>query len=142
MSGYLLDTNVLSEFSRRGGPDSRVKQWLEAAYSESLFTSVVTLGEIRFGIELLHPGKRRTQLERWLAHELPEWFEDRILPVDKATFDQWGRLRAQAQLQGRPLPVIDALLAATAFQHRLTLVTRDIGGFSAEGLTVINPWRD
>ncbi|HZO54243.1 MAG TPA: PIN domain-containing protein, partial [Bryobacteraceae bacterium] len=96
MSGFLLDTNVISEFSRKGGPDLRVKRWLEAAESESLFTSIVTFGEIRFGIELLQPGKRRTQLERWLESDLPEWFEGRILPIDQSTLDQWARFRAQA----------------------------------------------
>jgi len=142
MSGFLLDTNVISEFSRKGGPDLRVKRWLEAAESESLFTSIVTFGEIRFGIELLQPGKRRTQLERWLESDLPEWFEGRILPIDQSTLDQWARFRAQAYRKGNPLPVVDALLAATAHQHDMALVTRDTGGFPDLGLTLVNPWQD
>jgi predicted nucleic acid-binding protein len=140
MSGFLLDTNVLSEFNRRGEPDEKVKHWLEAADTESLYASVLTFGEIRFGIELLPPSKRRDQLERWLERDLHEWFEGRILPVDQSIADRWGLLRAQAQLKGRPLSVIDALLAATAVQHDLTIVSRNASDFSVVDLAVVNPW--
>jgi len=140
MSGFLLDTNVLSEFNRRGKPDRLVKQWLEAADTDSLYVSVLTLGEIRLGVELLPPGKRRTQLEQWLDRDLPEWFEGRILPVDQSIADRWGVLRAQARIKGRPLSVIDALLAATALQYSLTLVSRNVSDFSVVGLPVVNPW--
>jgi predicted nucleic acid-binding protein len=140
MSGFLLDTNVLSEFNRRGEPDERVKHWLEAADTESLYASVLTFGEIRYGIELLPPSKRRDQLERWLERDLPEWFEGRILPVDQSIADRWGLLRAQAQAKGRPLSVIDALLAATALQHNLTIVSRNASDFSVVDLAVVNPW--
>ena len=140
MSGFLLDTNVLSEFNRRGEPDEGVKQWLEAADTESLYASVLTFGEIRFGIELLPPSKRRDQLERWLQRDLHEWFEGRILPVDQSIAGRWGLLRAQAQLKGRPLSVIDALLAATALQHNLTIVSRNASDFSLFDLAVVNPW--
>jgi predicted nucleic acid-binding protein len=140
MSGFLLDTNVLSEFNRRGEPDPLVKQWLEAADTDSLYASVLTFGEIRLGVELLAPGKRRTQLEQWLDRDLPEWFEGRILPVDQAIADRWGLLRAQAQLKGRPVSVVDALLAATALQYDLTIVSRNVSDFSVVGLAVLNPW--
>jgi toxin FitB len=140
MSGFLLDTNVLSEFNRRGEPDPLVKQWLEAADTASLYASVFTFGEIRWGVELLPPSKRRTQLEQWLDRDLPEWFEGRILPVDQAIADKWGLLRAHAQLKGRPLSVVDAVLAATALQHDLTIVSRNVSDFSVVGLAVLNPW--
>jgi predicted nucleic acid-binding protein len=140
MSGFLLDTNVLSEFNRRGEPNRLVKQWLEAADTDSLYASVLTFGEIRLGVELLPPGKRRTQLEQWLDRDLPEWFEGRILPVDQSIADRWGLLRAQAQMKGRALSVIDALLAATALQHNLTIVSRNVSDFSIVGLAVVNPW--
>jgi predicted nucleic acid-binding protein len=140
MSGFLLDTNVLSEFNRRGEPDERVKHWLETADTESLYTSVLTFGEIRFGIELLPPSKRRDQLERWLERDLHEWFEGRILPVDQSIADRWGLLRAQAQLKGRLLSIVDALLAATALQHNLTIVSRNAAHFSVIDLAVVNPW--
>jgi predicted nucleic acid-binding protein len=140
MSGFLLDTNVLSEFNRRGEPDPLVHQWLEAADPESLYVSVLTIGEIRLGVELLPPSKRRSQLEQWLERDLPEWFEDRVLPVDESIAQQWGLLRAQAQMKGRPLSVIDALLAATALEHKLTLVSRNVSDFSVVGLDLVNPW--
>jgi len=140
MSGFLLDTNVLSEFNRRGEPDPLVQQWLEAADPESLYVSALTIGEIRFGVELLPPGKRRSHLEQWLERDLPEWFEGRILPVDQSIAERWGLLRAQAQMKGRPLSVIDALLAATALQHGLTLVSRNVSDFSVVGLDLVNPW--
>jgi toxin FitB len=140
MSGFLLDTNVLSEFNRRGQPDPHVRQWLEAADPDSLYVSVLTIGEIRFGVDLLAHGKRRSELEQWLERELPEWFEDRILPVDQSIAERWGLLRAQAQMKGRPLSVIDALLAATALQHNLTLVSRNVSDFRVAGLSIVNPW--
>jgi predicted nucleic acid-binding protein len=140
MSGFLLDTNVISEFNRRGEPDRWVKQWLEAADTDSLYTSVLTVGEIRFGVELLPRSKRRAQLEQWIDRDLPEWFEGRILPVDQSIADRWGLLRAEAQMKGRPLSVIDALLAATALQHNLTIVSRNVSDFSIVGLAVVNPW--
>ena len=140
MSGFLLDTNVLSEFNRRGEPDAYVKEWLGRADPDSVYVSVVTLGEIRFGVELLPPSKRRSQLERWLEIDLAEWFEGRILPIDRAVVDRWGLPRAQAQTKGRPLPVIDALLAATALAHGLTVVSRNADDFQAIGLPFVNPW--
>ena len=103
MSRFLLDTNVLSEFNRRGDPNPLVKEWLEAADTGSLYASVLTLAEIRFGVELLPPGKRRTQLEEWLDRDLPAWLDGRVLPVDRSIADRWGVLRAQAQTKGRPL---------------------------------------
>jgi predicted nucleic acid-binding protein len=140
MSGFLLDTNVLSEFNRRGEPNPLVKQWLEAADPESLYASVLTLGEIRFGVELLPPSKRRMRLEQWLDRDLPGWFEGRILHIDKLIADQWGLLRAQAQVKGRPLSVADGLLAATALHHSLTIVSRNVSDLDVVGLTVVNPW--
>jgi predicted nucleic acid-binding protein len=140
MSRFLLDTNILSEFNRRGDPNPLVKQWLEAADTGSLYASVLTLAEIRFGVELLPPGKRRTQLEEWLDRELPAWFDGRVLPVDRSIADRWGVLRAQAQTKGRPLSVVDGLLAATALQLGLTIVSRNVSDFAAVGVAVVNQW--
>ena len=140
MSGFLLDTNVLSEFNRRGEPDQHVRRWLEAADTESLYASVVTFGEIRLGIELLPASKRRSQLQEWLERDLREWFEGRILPVDERIADRWGLLRAQAQSKGRPLSVVDAFIAASALEHNLTLVSRNVSDFPVEGLPLLNPW--
>jgi toxin FitB len=140
MSGYLVDTNVLSEFNRRGDPDPLVKQWLEAAEPTSLYVSVLTLAEIRFGVERLPLSKRRRQLEEWPDGALPAWFADRMLPVDRSVAHRWGVLRAQAEVKGRPLPVVDGLLAATALEHGLTVVSRNVEDFPSVGLLVVNPW--
>ncbi|MEW5747157.1 MAG: type II toxin-antitoxin system VapC family toxin [Nitrospirota bacterium] len=135
---YLLDTNVISETIRRQ-QNRQVIGWLEQVPPEALFVSVLTLGEIRKGVERLADKNRRERLRLWLEHELPAWFDGRVLPVDLAVADRWGRLLAEA---GRPVPTIDSLLAATALHHELRLVTRNAGDFDYPGLEVINPWQD
>jgi predicted nucleic acid-binding protein len=139
VKGFLLDTNVLSEFSRTGDPDQRVDRWLKATAEESLFASVLTFAEIRRGIELLLSGKRRTQLEEW-QEDLVASFEDRLLPVTKAIADRWAVLSAQAQRRGTPLSNIDGLIAATAMEHDLTLATRNVKDFAGLGVPIFNPW--
>jgi predicted nucleic acid-binding protein len=134
---YLLDTNVVSETIRRQ-QNKVVIEWLAQIPAEALFVSVLTLGEIRKGIEKLAEEKRREKLRLWLEHELPAWFEGRLLPIDFAVADRWGRLLAEV---GRPVPTIDSLLAATALHHELRLVTRNAGDFDYPGLEVINPWQ-
>lgn len=133
---YLLDTNILSETIRRK-PNHTVISWLDQIPGEALFISVLTLGEIRKGIESHSDAKRREKLRVWLEHELPAWFEGRILGIDFAVADRWGRLLAKI---GRPVPTIDSLLAATALQYELRLVTRNANDFRYPGLQVINPW--
>ena len=133
---YLLDTNIVSETVRRN-PNKAVIAWLDQLPGEALFVSVLTLGEIRKGIETLPDKRRREKLRLWLEHDLPAWFEDRVLPVDLSVADRWGRLLAEV---GRPLPTIDSLLAATALHHGLRLVTRNAADFDYPGLEVINPF--
>ena len=140
MTGYLVDTNVLSEFNRRGQPDPHVKRWLASVETDSLYASIITFGEIRLGIELLPEGKRRAQLERWIEHDLHSWFEGRLLMVDEAIMDQWALLMARRQLQGRPLDILDGLLAATALCHGLNVATRNAKDFADLGVEVLNPW--
>lgn len=135
---YLVDTNVISELRRRE-PDPNVVEWFEQRPSTALFLSVLTLGEIRKGIELVTEGKRKLRLLDWLEVELPKFFAGRTLPVDLAVADRWGRLQADA---GRPLPAIDSLMAATALHHGLRVVTRNARDFAYPGLAVINPWLD
>lgn len=103
MSGFLLDTNVLSEFNRTGPPDEHVKQWLDAASEDSLYVSVITVAEIQFGIELLPASKRRAELEQWMEREFSSRFAGRILPVDADIVTRWATLSAERQRQGRPL---------------------------------------
>ena len=141
MRGFLVDANVLSEFSRRGAPDQRVKSWLGAAAPGTLYVSVLTLAEIRRGIELLPPSKRRDQLEHWLENDLLEPFDDaNVLPVTKGIGDRWAALSARAQQKGIQPSVIDGLLAATALEHDLILVTRNVKDFEQLGVGLFNPW--
>lgn len=135
---YLIDTNVLSEFRRRQ-PEQKVVAWMQARPRQSLFLSVLTLGEIRKGIERSDDGPRKQLLIDWLEVELTNYFVGRLLAVDAPTADRWGRLLA---LAGRPLPAIDGLLAATALQHDLTLVTRNTKDFAGLGVRLLNPWVD
>jgi toxin FitB len=112
---------------------------LKTTPEESLLASVLTFAEIRRGIELLPNGKRRTQLEQW-RKELLTSFEVRLLPVTRAIGDRWAVLAAEAQRRGTPLANIDGLIAATALEHDLTLVTRNVKDFSGLDVAIFNPW--
>lgn len=133
---YLIDTNVISEL-RRKAPSQGVVGWLEGRPSSTLFLSVLTVGEIRKGIDAISDVGRRQSLTDWLEIELIAFFTGRILTVDVGVADRWGRLIARA---GRPLPAIDSLLAATALEHDLVLVTRNTKDFENLGVSLINPW--
>ena len=133
---YLLDTNVLSEL-RRKTPDAAVLEWFARGPASTLYLSVLTFGELRKGIEGVTDAKRRMALTDWLETDLPAFFAGRILPVDAQVADRWGRLLSAA---GRPLPAIDSLLAASAAQHGMSMVTRNSRDFADLGLDVINPW--
>ncbi len=139
MSGFLLDTNIPSEF-RNPRPEPRVVQWVDSVPEDSVFISVVTLGEIRKGCELLDAGKRRKELEQWLEGEVREWFLGRILPVTEAIAERWGKLEAKRQRLGLPLNTADGQIAATALEHGLTLVTRNEKDFADLGVSILNPW--
>jgi toxin FitB len=139
VSGFLLDTNVILELVRPH-PDSRVLKWIESTAESLLYLSVLTLGEIRTGITSLVDGRRRVSLESWLDHDLTTRFSDRILPIDSAVADRWGRISANAKAKGSPMPVIDGLLAATAMQFDLTVVSRDETFHKLPSLEVFNPW--
>ena len=140
MNGFLIDTNVLSEYSKPGGPDPGVKHWLETTSRQLQYVSVMTLAEIQKGIELLVASKRRFELEKWLANDLTAWFSGRVLPVDLLVASRWASLVAQGSRTGRPLPTVDSLIAATALVHELTIVTRNTKDFTGSGAITINPW--
>jgi toxin FitB len=140
MSGFLIDTNVLSEYNRPGGPDAGVKRWLETTDRQSQHVSIITLAEIQKGIELLAEGKRRAQLEQWLAQDLEAWFAGRVLPVDRQVAMRWASVVARGSRSGRPLPTVDSLIGATALVHDLVIVTRNTKDFEGIGATTINPW--
>lgn len=139
MSGFLLDTNCISELVRVK-PEPRVLEWMEAADEGLLYLSVLTLGEIRKGLAGLPQSKRRTHLEAWLEVELQARFSRRILPVDAAVADRWGVLAADAKRKGKALSTIDALLAATALHYNLTVVSRNVSDFANTQIPFLNPW--
>jgi len=137
--GFLLDTNVPSELVRPQ-PEPRVRTWVAAQSLDGLFISAVSFGELRKGIMLRTPGKRRTELELWLETDLSILFSGRILPLTRPIAERWGALDAQRQLMGRPLNVPDGQIAATALEHDLALVTRNVKDFAGLGVELINPW--
>jgi predicted nucleic acid-binding protein len=139
MSGYLLDTNCLSELVRLK-PEPRVTAWIEAVDETLLYLSVLTFGEIRKGLAALPQSKRRTNLETWLDVELRARFSGRILPIDIAVADRWGLLAARTKAKGKPLSIIDGLLAATSLHYNLTLVTRNTKDVVATGVATLDPW--
>ena len=139
MTGFLLDTNVPSELTRPKS-DPQVEKWLDDADDDQLFFSVVSLGEIFKGLTILPESKRRQQLQRWIDETLRPWFEGRILPVSEPIAERWGILAGECQLKGRPLKVADGLIAATALEHGLTVVTRNVKDFSDLNVRVFNPW--
>jgi predicted nucleic acid-binding protein len=139
VSGFLLDTNVISELVRPR-PEPKVASWIESTNESLLYLSVLTLGEIRKGVVSVRNSSRRATLEAWLDSELVVRFSNRILPIDQGVADRWGRMAAQLAGAKSPLPVIDGLLAATALHHNLTFVTRNIKDVLAAGVPVFNPW--
>jgi len=139
VSGFLLDTNVISELVK-AKPEPKVTKWIETTDETLLYLSVLTLGEIRKGIASLSPSARRVTLEDWLDHDLALRFSDRILPIDQQVADRWGRIAGSAAAKKSPLPVIDGLFAATAQHHNLILVTRNTRDIAAAGVPAFDPW--
>lgn len=137
---FLLDTNVVSEWTKPR-PNTGVIDWLSHVDEDSVFLSVVTLAELRHGIQRLSPSKRRTQLDEWLRADLLLRFEHRILPVDIAVADRWGNLVARCESKGRAIHAMDALIAATADVHSLTLVTRNSSDFAEVTKSIVDPWK-
>jgi len=134
---YLLDTNIISELISPK-PNKNVIVWLEQIPTDAFFLSVLTLSEIRKGIEKIKDSKREKKLLLWLEHDLPQTFGERILTISLQVADRWGRLQGQAK---RTLPAIDSLFAATALHYDMTLVTRNTADFAdCCGLEIINPW--
>lgn len=136
---YLLDTCLISELVVKQ-PNQQVLDWLDAQEPETLYLCVITIGEIAKGISKLPTSKRKDSLLTWLNVTLPHRFEHRILSVDVSTMMLWGNLVGQLELSGRPLPVMDSLIAAIVLQYSLTLVTRNENDFAGTGVVIFNPW--
>ena len=140
MNGYLVDTNVFSELTRPT-PLPQVEAFLRRS-KDRVFVSVLSIGEVRKGIALMASSNRRALLEEWLDTEIMPWLGDRVLPVSLRVAERWGDLAAQLKIKGKPRPVVDALLAATAFEHDLIVVTRNVADYDDLGVTVLNPWEN
>jgi predicted nucleic acid-binding protein len=140
MKAFLLDTNIPSELIR-ARPEPRVVEWIRDADDEQLFLSVVAIGEISKGFTTHPDSKRRVQLQHWLDHTFRPWFAGRILPIEEPVAQRWGVLDGECQLQGRPLNAADGLIAATALEHDLTIVTRNVKDFDGLGIRIFNPWQ-
>ena len=139
MSGFLLDTNVVSE-AVKPSPNFNVGIWMKSIHESLLYLSVITLGEIRRGIELQPSATRRARLQAWLDSDVRRMFRGRTLDINAEIAERWGVITAKARAIGRPLPVGDALLAATALEHNLTLVTRNTKDVATTGVPTLNPW--
>ncbi len=136
---YLLDTCVLSELIREV-PDSRVVDWVRSQAETRLHLSVLTLGELRKGVERLPSSRKRLRIGAWLDNDLLKRFAGRILPIDERGAERWGIASAKAELAGVPLPVVDGLLAATALARGMTVVTRNTKDMARTGVNLLNPW--
>jgi predicted nucleic acid-binding protein len=136
---FLLDTNVVSEWMKPR-PNPGVVAWLAEVDEDRVFLSVITLAELRYGIERMAPGHRRKRLDEWLEEELPLRFEGRILTIDRAVADACGKVVARSEAMGHRLEAMDAFIAATAEVHRLTVVTRNASDFQSTVKGVMNPW--
>jgi toxin FitB len=136
----LLDTCVFAELQKPIGNPGVIRA-IDAMDDSALFMSVLTIAEIRKGIDKLAPGKRRSRLEEWLIG-LVERYDDRILLIDLAVAEMWGRMNARLEAADSPVPAIDGLIAATALRHDLVVVTRNTRHFEATGAAVLDPFVD
>lgn len=136
MVGFLLDTNIPSELAKPL-PDARVSGWIDAHRESHL--SVISMGELHFGLSLMAAGRRRLRLEAWFDRHLPAIARS-TLPVTRAIAERWGVISAERQRLGKPLNSADGLIAATALEYNFALVTRNVKDFVDLGLTLINPW--
>lgn len=139
MTGWLLDTNVLSEL-RRPRPDARVVAFVTGQPLDVLHVSVVTFAEIRFGIELVKDVSRRMELNEWLEHKLRPMFEDRVLEISEDVMLKWRLLVEDGRKSGHTFSQPDLIIAATALQHGLTIVSRDVSEYEMANAPVLNPW--
>lgn len=138
-TGYLLDTNIISEASKPR-PAPAVVVFLQAQPLGSLYISAISVGELEFGIENVADAGKRAVLRHWLSHDLLRDYAGRVLPISEGVMVSWARMVLASGKKPGQLPCMDALLAATALHHNLTLVTRNTADFAAFSLSLLNPW--
>lgn len=136
---YILDTNVISELIALQ-PEKNVIRWIESVDPQTVFLSVITVGELSKGIEKLPNSQRKAVLKDWLINDLLVRFQDQLLPIDSSLMLAWGTLVARLEAIGRPMPAIDSLIAATSLHSGYTLSTRNVGDFEHAGIALLNPW--
>lgn len=141
MTGWLLDTNILSEL-RRPKPEPKVLAFVATQPLDLLYVSAVTLAEIRFGIERASGATRRAELNDWLAHKVWPMFEERVLAVTEDIMFKWRLLVENGRKAGHTFSQPDLIIAATALHHGLTIVSRDVSDYQKARAPVFNPWRD
>jgi toxin FitB len=135
---YLLDTNVLSEPERKR-PDPNVLEWLASVDYQNVYLSALTVGEIKKGVAKLGSGKRKAHIQNWLE-DVRQHFSGRILPMTENTFSVWGQMYGELEKRGIVRPIFDSLFEATAIEHDLILVTRNVRNFRDSSVTILNPW--
>jgi predicted nucleic acid-binding protein len=136
---FLLDTNVISEWIKPE-PNAGVVAWLAEIDEDRVLISVISLAELRRGVDRMEQGARRKRLDAWLRHDLPVRFEGRVLGIDTAVADAWGAIVARQEARGRPITPMDGFIAATAEVYALTLVTRNVADFETSVERVFDPW--
>ncbi|CAN5456632.1 type II toxin-antitoxin system VapC family toxin [soil metagenome] len=136
---YLIDTCCISELVKKK-PNPNVVKWFADRDELSMYLSVITFGELRKGIEKLPDSKKKKELNRWVKEDLYNRFKNRVLNINMEEVNKWGEILATAEKNGKPLPAIDSLIAATAQVHELSVVTRNTQDMEGSGVEVINPW--
>jgi predicted nucleic acid-binding protein len=137
---YVLDTNVISELITRH-PNQNVIDWIDKLDPETIYLSVITIGEVRKGIEKLAPSRRKDEMTLWLTNDLLLRFADKIVDITSTVMLVWGELTGQMEREGKSMPAIDSLIAASVIEGRFTLVTRNEDDFQYAGISIINPWK-
>jgi predicted nucleic acid-binding protein len=137
---YLLDTCVVSELVAKQ-PNAKVLKWIDTVDPDGVYLSVITIGEITKGIEKLPNSKRKQELSDWLENELLVRFQENLIELDVNTLIRWGKLNAQMESRGETMPAIDSLIAASALECSLTLVTRNVSDFEVTSVEIFDPWK-
>jgi predicted nucleic acid-binding protein len=137
---FLMDTCVISEIIRPK-PSSKVIAWIKKEDESNFFISVLAFGELHKGIEKLAESKRKEELHNWVENDLTERFLGRIIDIDIQVAMLWGKIQGIAEKAGKPMPAVDALIAATGIAHHLTVVTRNTADMEESGVALLNPWK-